>query len=47
MYGKDDIFEVFDACEPGDPLIILMGHIEKHHLPSYIREYARILEGGK
>jgi len=46
MSGKDDIFEVFDACESGDLLIILMGYVEKHHLPSYIREYARILEGG-
>ena len=47
MYGKDDIFGIFDACEPGDLLIMLMGHVEKHHLPSYIREYALTLKGGK
>ena len=39
-YGKEVIFEIFDACRPGDLLIMLMGHVEKHHLPGYIREYA-------
>jgi cyanophycin synthetase len=39
-YGKEVIFEIFDMCRPGDLLIMLMGHVEKHHLPGYIREYA-------
>jgi len=38
--GKDVIFEIFDACKAGDLLVMLMGHVEKHQLPAYIREYA-------
>lgn len=45
-HGKEVIFEIFDACRPGDLLIFLMGHVEKHHLPGYIREYAG-LRGGR
>lgn len=39
-FGKDVIFEIFDACEPGDLLVMLMGHVEKHKLPLFITEYA-------
>lgn len=38
--GKDVIFEIFETCEAGDLLVMLMGHVEKHQLPGYIREYA-------
>jgi len=40
VHGKDVIFEIFDACKEGDLLVMLMGHVEKHQLPGYIREYA-------
>lgn len=40
-FGRDVIFRIFDACEPGDLLIVLAGHIEKHTVPKYIREYVR------
>jgi hypothetical protein len=39
-FGKDVIFEIFDACKPGDLLVMLMGHVEKLQLPDYIKEYA-------
>ena len=39
-YGKEVIFEIFDACEPGDLLVMLLGHVEKHQLGGYIIEYA-------
>lgn len=42
-YGKDAIFKIFDTCEPDDLLVMLLGHVEKHDLPGYIREYADIL----
>jgi len=38
--GKEVIFKIFDACNTGDLLVMLMGHVEKHQLPAYIREYA-------
>lgn len=41
VHGKEVIFEIFDSCEPGDLLIMLLGHIEKHELPEQIRDYAR------
>jgi cyanophycin synthetase len=41
MHGEEVIFRIFDACQPGDLLIMLLGHVEKHLLPGYIREYAR------
>jgi len=41
--GQDAIFEIFDACKPGDLLLMLMGHIEKHLMSGYIRNYAGIL----
>ena len=40
--GKNIIFEIFDACQPGDLLVMLMGHVESPLLPGYIREYAGI-----
>jgi UDP-N-acetylmuramyl tripeptide synthase len=40
--GKDVIFEIFDSCKTGDLLVMLMGHVEKHQLPTYIREYAEL-----
>jgi UDP-N-acetylmuramyl tripeptide synthase len=46
-HGKDVIFEIFDFCEPGDLLVMLMGHVEKSLLPGYIREYAGNLYGDK
>jgi len=39
-YGKAVIFEIFDTCKAGDLLVMLMGHVEIHHLPVYIRGYA-------
>lgn len=42
-YGREAIFRIFDACQPGDLLTMLLGHVEKHHLPGYIKEYAEIL----
>ena len=41
-HGRDAIFGIFDACQPGDLLTMLMGHVEKHQLPGYIKEYAEI-----
>jgi len=49
--GRDVIFEIFDACRPGDLLTMLLGHVEKPLLAGYIREYAEVLRareaGGK
>ena len=42
-YGREAIFRIFDACQPGDLLTMLLGHVEKHHLPGYIKDYAEIL----
>jgi len=46
-YGREAIFKIFDACRPGDLLVMLMGHVEKHQLPGYIREYAEKLSNTK
>lgn len=40
-HGKEVIFSIFDACRPGDLLIMLLGHVEKHLLAGYISEYIR------
>ena len=40
VHGKEVIFEILDCCEPGDLLVMLLGHVEKHELPGQIREYA-------
>jgi len=42
-YGREAIFGIFDACRPGDLLTMLLGHVEKHLLPGYIKEYAKLL----
>lgn len=42
-HGKEVIFEIFDACEPGDLLVMLVGHVEKRQLRGYISEYAEKL----
>ena len=39
-FGKEAIYSILDACEPGDLLILLLGHVEKHTVPDYIKEYA-------
>jgi UDP-N-acetylmuramyl tripeptide synthase len=41
-YGKDVIFEIFDACKPGDLLVIVVGYFEQYELPGYVQEYAQI-----
>ena len=41
-HGREVIFEIFDACEPGDLLMMLIGHVEMHQLPDYINEYNTI-----
>jgi cyanophycin synthetase len=38
--GKDVVFEIFDACAPGDLLVMLTSYVEMHLLPGYISEYA-------
>ena len=40
-FGKDQIFKIFDTCEPGDLLLMLLGHVEKKTVPGYIKDYAR------
>jgi hypothetical protein len=40
--GREVIFQIFDACNEGDLLVMLMGHVEKHQIPEYIREYASL-----
>ena len=40
-FGKEQIFKIFDACEPGDLLLMLLGHVETKTVPGYIKEYAR------
>jgi len=42
-HGREAIFGIFDACRPGDLLTMLLGHVEKHQLPGYIKEYAELL----
>ena len=38
--GKQVIFEIFDSYQPGDLLVMLIGHTEKKLVLGYIREYA-------
>lgn len=45
--GQDAIFKIFDACKPGDLLLMLVGHVEKHLMSGYIRNYAGILSEQK
>ena len=44
-FGKDVVFEIFDSCETGDLLVMLLGHVEKYQLAGHIREYAAKLVG--
>lgn len=39
-FGKEAIYSILDACEPGDLLILLLGHVEKQTVPGYIKDYA-------
>lgn len=39
-FGREVINSILDGCEPGDLLMLLLGHVEKHWVPAYIREYA-------
>ncbi len=38
-YGRDVIFQILDACQPGDLLMLLLGNVEKPKAPALIREY--------
>ncbi len=40
-HGEAVAFEIFDSCRQGDLLVMLLGHIEKHRLATYIRAYAK------
>ena len=44
-HGPEVIARIFDACRPGDLLVMLMGHVEQHELPGYIEDHARRLAG--
>jgi UDP-N-acetylmuramyl tripeptide synthase len=39
-YGREDMYRIFDACRPGDLLLLLLGHVEIHAVPGYIEDYA-------
>ena len=43
-HGEEVIFEILDACKPGDLFLILLGHREKHLMPGYIKNYVARLE---
>lgn len=44
-FGKEVVFKIFDACEPGDLLLFLVGNVEKGTLPGLIQEYIDIKPG--
>lgn len=44
-FGKEVVFEIFDACEPGDLLLFLAGNVEKGTLPGYIQDYKKLKPG--
>jgi cyanophycin synthetase len=39
-YGREVIYQILDSCQPGDLLMLLLGHVEKENVPALIREYA-------
>jgi len=43
-FGKDVVFEIFNACEPGDLLLFLVGNVEKGTVPGYIQEYRDLMQ---
>lgn len=38
-YGREAIYRILDSCQPGDLLMLLLGHVEKASVPGLIREY--------
>jgi len=44
-FGKEVVFKIFDACEPGDLLLFLAGNVEKGTVPGYIEEYRQLIQG--
>jgi len=40
IFGRDVIYNILDACKPGDLLLILLGHVEMKTVPGYIKDYA-------
>jgi len=38
-FGREVIFEILDNCQPGDLLVMALGHVEKHQLAGFIDEY--------
>lgn len=44
-FGKEVMFRIFDACEPGDLLLLLLGHFETGKVPGYIQEYQAMKQG--
>ena len=38
-YGREVIYQILDSCQPGDLLMLLLGHVEKETAPGLIREY--------
>ena len=41
-YGREVIYSILDACEPGDLLLLLLGHAETPIVPGYIKDYAKL-----
>jgi len=44
-FGKEVVFKIFDACEPGDLLLFLVGNVEKVTVPGFIQKYRDINPG--
>jgi len=40
-WGKEAIFKIFDSCQPGDLLLLLLGYVETGTVPGYIKEYRK------
>jgi cyanophycin synthetase len=43
-HGEEVAHQIFDSCQKGDLLVMLLGHVEKHKLATYIRSYAKRLQ---